>query len=211
MTNLITGRRPILYCALAIGLAACEAPHPMVGYRTVHVSELADVPAAPLGEIYVFRNGVGRSDAEPWGGGRAEGYSPLRSPHMVMWNESATPRVLRSVREIREGEAAGELSVQPSGVVVNAPVVKWPTGHHPRSGLREAVVRLKGVLRSRREALVLEVPSGAAFEVGGGEDTLRELRELRDRSGEAVIMRGRVEEDAPGRIFVTSVEIDEAG
>lgn len=113
----------------------------MVGYRTMHVPELNAVPENVTGDIYVFRNGVDRKDMAPWGGGPFhfqidvlssvpgdEGYSPLRSPHMVTWKESATPRILRSVREIRQAEAAGELAVEPTGVVVNAPVVKWPTG-----------------------------------------------------------------------------------
>lgn len=113
----------------------------MVGYRTMHVPGLADVPEGVAGAIYVFQNGIDRSGTEPWGGGPFhyqidvlgsvpgdENYSPLRIPHMVTWDESATPRVLRSVREIREAEAAGELTVERTGVVVNAPVVKWPGG-----------------------------------------------------------------------------------
>lgn len=42
---------------------------------------------------------------------------------LVIWNEAAAPRVLRSEEEILQAECAGELTIEPTDVIVNAPVV----------------------------------------------------------------------------------------
>ena len=58
-----------------------------------------------------------------------EDYTPLRTPQMVTWNESAAPRILTSLAELLEAERNGELTIGPSNVIVNAPVVRWPTDY----------------------------------------------------------------------------------
>lgn len=111
----------------------------MVGYRTLHSPRLGAVDTATVGKIYVFKNGVSREGRKPWGGGPFgyqidilgsvpgdSGYTALRNPQLVTWKEGATPRILRSVAELEEAERNGELTIEATGVIVNAPVVKWP-------------------------------------------------------------------------------------
>lgn len=114
----------------------------MIHSPVLHVPALDDmVDLDALAPIYVFRNGIDRSNAEPWGGGPFgfqidildsvpgdEDYTPLRRPNVVTWNEDADPRILESVEELMEAEEAGDLSIQRMDVVVNAPVVDWPGG-----------------------------------------------------------------------------------
>lgn len=114
----------------------------MIDYPTYHTPALADAvdldAAAP---IYVFTNGVDRSDAEPWGGGPFgyqidvldtvpgdEGYTPVRNPKMVTWNDDADPEILTSVDEIQCAEDNCRLRVMETDVAVTAPVVNWPGG-----------------------------------------------------------------------------------
>lgn len=118
----------------------------MVGYATVHSPKLGKVSPQAAGKIYVFKNGVRRKDAAPWGGGPFHyqidvldsvpgdnGYTPLRNPHMVSWKEGASPRVLRSEEEILAAERAGELTIQQTEVIVNAPIVH----PHPQGPARD--------------------------------------------------------------------------
>lgn len=112
----------------------------MIGYPTLHAPKLDKiVDLDALEAIYVFQNGIDRSDAEPWGGGPFgfqidildsvpddQAYTPLRRPHVVTWAEDADARVLRSVGELMAARDAGELEISPTDVVVTAPVVSWP-------------------------------------------------------------------------------------
>jgi len=123
----------------------------MVGYPSYHVPANAEmVNASELSKIYVFTNGVNRSDAEPWGGGPFhyqidildtvpgdEGYTSWKNPQLVTWNENATPRVLRSIEDIEEAQRNGELTIKPTDVVVNAPVVRFPGRERLASELKK--------------------------------------------------------------------------
>jgi hypothetical protein len=98
------------------------------------VPELANTPRRALADIYAFENGV-RGDG-PFGfqpdvfdsAPGDDGYSPLRALHLVSWNSDATPRVLRSARDVIAAEQAGELTIEPTDAVVNMPFVEWPGG-----------------------------------------------------------------------------------
>jgi hypothetical protein len=98
------------------------------------VPRLATVPEAALADVYVFTSGV--SGMGPMGfqidvfdsAPGDEGYSPLRSVQLVTWQEGSTPRELRSVDEIRQAAARGEVTIQHAGVVVNMPFLRWPGG-----------------------------------------------------------------------------------
>ena len=114
----------------------------MINYTVLHVPKLDDIADIDeLGNIYVFKNGVKRTEAEPWGGGPFgyqidildsvpgnDAYTPLRNPHVVTWNEDADPEILKSVEQLMAAKEAGRLSIKQTDVVVNAPVVKWPDG-----------------------------------------------------------------------------------
>lgn len=108
----------------------------MVDYPTIHVPRLGQVDPRKACKLYVFKNGVPRRDARPWGGGPFHfqidvvdsvpgdpDYTPLRSPRLVTWDEGAAPRVLKSEEEVLAAERAGELTVERTDVIVNAPIV----------------------------------------------------------------------------------------
>lgn len=112
----------------------------MINYPTFHAPKLADIAEIDaLADIYVFENGVDRSDAEPWGGGPfgyqidildsvpgEEGYTSLRHANTVSWEQEAEPEILRSIKELMTAKEAGRLTIKPTDVVVTAPVVSWP-------------------------------------------------------------------------------------
>jgi len=87
--------------------------------------------------VFVFANGVRPDDQRgPFGfqpdvfdtvPGDAD-YSPLRALNVVSWQDTREARALRSVGEIEDAQAAGELTIEQPGVVVNMPIVDWPGG-----------------------------------------------------------------------------------
>lgn len=106
----------------------------MDGPQVVHVPELAEAPSSLLANMYAFTNGIeGHGpfffqpdifDSVP--GDKA--YRPLRAINTVAWNDGADPRELRSMDELRAAEAAGELTITPTGIVANMSVLVWPDG-----------------------------------------------------------------------------------
>jgi len=114
----------------------------MINYRTVYAPKNAEaVDTAKLAKFYVFSNGIDHAGIEPWGGGPFgfqidifdsipgdEEYTSLRTPYIVTWNEDARPRILKTVDDLKKVEAAGELTIEETGVVVNVPIVRWPGG-----------------------------------------------------------------------------------
>ncbi|MEE8401598.1 MAG: hypothetical protein V3R86_05550 [Candidatus Hydrothermarchaeaceae archaeon] len=114
----------------------------MTNYRTLYAPKNAEaVDIGKLAKFYVFTNGIDHRGTLPWGGGPFgfqidifdsipgnEGYTSLRTPHLVTWNEGARPRILKSVKVLLEAEARGELNIEETGAIVNAPIVRWPGG-----------------------------------------------------------------------------------
>ncbi|MGI0012826.1 MAG: DUF7482 domain-containing protein [Nitrososphaera sp.] len=106
----------------------------MMDSPVILVPSLKDVPESSLDEVYVFTNGVGGEG--PFGFQpdvfssvpTDSDYTPLREVNLASWKDTATARELRSVEEIIDAETKGELSISSPGVVVNMPIVKWPTG-----------------------------------------------------------------------------------
>ncbi len=116
--------------------AMAEMMTMMVNFPTLHVSELMNISQEDIAKVYVFTNGIAGS--EPYGGGpfmyqidvfdsvpNQMEYSQFRIPHLVTWNDNSTPRILTSVYEILEAETNGELTIQTTENVVNAPMVVW--------------------------------------------------------------------------------------
>jgi len=108
----------------------------MINFPTLHVSELMNISQDDMAKVYVFTNGIAGSG--PYGGGpfmyqidvldsvpNQIGYSQFRVPHLVTWNENSTPRIMTSVDEILKAEANGEITIQSSDMVVNAPMIVW--------------------------------------------------------------------------------------
>jgi len=108
----------------------------MVNFPTLYVPELTNILTDDLTKVYIFTNGI--SGSGPYGGGPfffqidifdavpgQNGYSQLRNPHLVTWSENSSPRLLTSIEELLEAEANGELSIEKSDLVVNAPMIVW--------------------------------------------------------------------------------------
>ncbi|QLH07479.1 DUF7482 domain-containing protein [Nitrosopumilus ureiphilus] len=111
----------------------------MVNFPTLHVSNLKNISPEETSRVYVFTNGI--SGSGPYGGGpfmyqidvfdsipEQIEYSQFRVPHLVTWNDNSTPRLLTSVEEILQAESNGELTIQQTENVVNAPTIVWKSG-----------------------------------------------------------------------------------
>ncbi len=107
----------------------------MISSPVLTVPSLAQAPDVMLAGVYVFTNGIKgpgplkfQSDVfdNPPG---TPGYSPLRKILLVTWKDGPHPRILKSVPEVRDAEAKGELTIKDSGAVVNIPLLTWPGGH----------------------------------------------------------------------------------
>ncbi len=119
-----------------------EASDPAVAERLTEMMEspvltvpsLARVPEEALANVYVFQNGVeGRGpfrfqrdifDAPPG----SAGYTPLRRLNLVNWVRPEEARVLKSMAELQQAEARGEVRIERPGIVVNMPFLTWPGG-----------------------------------------------------------------------------------
>jgi hypothetical protein len=115
-----------------------EALAGMMGSPVITVPELARTPEEALGPVYVFTNGLrpdgprGPMGFQPDIFDSAPGdpdYTPLRRLVQLTWNNEAQPRLLTSSDEVEQAINAGELSIQRTDVVVNAPMLTWPDGH----------------------------------------------------------------------------------
>jgi len=106
----------------------------MMDSPVLYTPRLADTPETALAEVYVFENGLEgmgplgyQADVfdNPPG---SPGYSPLRRLNVVSWADPAQARQLTSDEDILTAEAAGEVSIQQPGVVINMPFVVWDGG-----------------------------------------------------------------------------------
>lgn len=106
----------------------------MKGSPVLVVPSLANAPQDMLAKVYVFKNGVsgdGPFDFQadvfdrPPG---ASGYSPLRALHFVTWKDERTARLLTSAAEVEQAASRGEIAVERTNVVINMPLLTWPSG-----------------------------------------------------------------------------------
>jgi len=108
----------------------------MINFPTLHASELQEISSEETGKIYVFTNGIPGSG--PYGGGPfmfqidifdsipgQQGYSQFRVINLVTWDDDSTPRILTSLDELLQAQTNGELSIEKSDLVVNAPMIVW--------------------------------------------------------------------------------------
>ncbi len=106
----------------------------MVRSTVLVVPGLKQAPNAILGNVFVFTNGVRGGgplgfqpdvfDSSP----KDANYSPLRQLNLVTWKEGQAVRELKSVQEVMDAEAKGELALSQPGVVINMPLLSWPGG-----------------------------------------------------------------------------------
>ncbi len=106
----------------------------MVRSTVLVVPALAQAPDSILNNVYVFANGVRGGgplgfqpdvfDATP----KDSSYSPLRRLNLVAWKDGQAARELKSLPELKDAEAKGELTISRPGVVINMPMLTWPGG-----------------------------------------------------------------------------------
>jgi hypothetical protein len=80
-------------------------------------------------DYYVFQGGAsGQFPLVSTVPGR-EDFTPAYRVHRVTWKTS--PKVLRSVEQVKDAQSSGQVEVEATQVVVNYPVVRWPDGQLP--------------------------------------------------------------------------------
>ena len=106
----------------------------MMKSPVVLVPSLANIPDELLANVYVFTNGVAGSGPfgfqadvfdNPPG---TDGYTPLRRLNVATWTDESKARELTHVDDVLAAEAAGELTIEQPGVVINMPFVVWDGG-----------------------------------------------------------------------------------
>src|SRR6185437_4129280 len=114
---------------------------------------LAKTPASAQANIYAFKNGVKGGgvlgfqpnvvDSIP---GESK-YSPLWKINIVEWKDASSATVLGSDDEIMDAFNSGKITITPTTIVVNCPIVQWdgdkegtvPAGHLKiRDGISES-------------------------------------------------------------------------
>ena len=100
----------------------------------LYAPSLADVPLESQANVYSFTNGVkggSMSGLQPSvfdNPPGTEGYTPLRRLNMVTWVDETKARELKTAAEVLDAAEAGELTIQQTGVVINAPFIVWAGG-----------------------------------------------------------------------------------
>ena len=104
---------------------------------------LAKTPPTASANIYLFKNGVegqGILGFQPQVVDSIPGdakYSPLWRVNIVEWKNSTSATILGSEDEVLSAESEGKVTVTPSHIIVNCPIVQWsgnkegtiPAGH----------------------------------------------------------------------------------
>jgi len=105
----------------------------------IYVESLSEVPIGSTAGVYVFTNGVEPDGMDTMGplGFQAdvfdsvpgdEGYSPLRRLTTVTWVEPTGATTLTSLAAVEAAEQEGLVTFEETGIVVNMPLLRWPTG-----------------------------------------------------------------------------------
>ena len=106
----------------------------MMKSPVILVPSLANVPDESLANVYVFTNGIAGSGPfgfqpdvfdNPPG---TDGYTPLRRLNLIAWADETKARELTSAADVLAAEAAGEITIEKPGVVINMPFVVWDGG-----------------------------------------------------------------------------------
>jgi hypothetical protein len=97
--------------------------------KLVWAPRIASLASGLSGAAYLISRGPSNQQvvlsSEP---GRPD-YTPAWRVHRVTW--TTAPRTLTSVADIDAASAAGEVSVEETGIVLNGAVVKWSSGEMP--------------------------------------------------------------------------------
>lgn len=106
----------------------------MMDSPVLTVPALADAPESMTSVVYVFENGVKgmgplgfQSDVFDNPPGSA-GYTPLRKITKVAWQTPENAVELKSAADVLKAADAGDVTLTPTGIVVNMPFVTWKDG-----------------------------------------------------------------------------------
>ena len=126
----------------------------MINFPTLHVPDLDEISPNDLGKVYIFTNGI--SGSGPYGGGPfffqidifdsvpgMDEYNQFRVPQLVTWNENSNPILLTSIEDLFEAEVNGELSIESTDFVVNAPIIVWTS-----DGITQTTSRIQNMFES---------------------------------------------------------------
>jgi hypothetical protein len=102
--------------------------------RVVYTPALKYAPPQSLANIYEFTNGINGSGPEGFQPNIADSqpgdnkYSPLWKVNLITWNNGTTPRELTSEEDIVNAVTNNEITIKPTGIIVNCPFVQWKDG-----------------------------------------------------------------------------------
>lgn len=78
------------------------------------------------GTMYLFSEGADGQGAVVSAEPGIEAYTPVWKINRVTWQ--GEPRLLTSVSDVTEAQAAGDIDIEETDVIMNAPIVKWSDG-----------------------------------------------------------------------------------
>ncbi|MDE1727334.1 MAG: hypothetical protein KGH89_08760 [Thaumarchaeota archaeon] len=100
-------------------------------FPVTYAPTLAKAPPSALAQFYIFKNGVKGSgelgfqptvsDSIPGD----SGYSPLWQINYVEWKDPTNATILGSDDQITDVLNQGKITVTPTNIVVNAPIIQW--------------------------------------------------------------------------------------
>ncbi len=104
---------------------------------------LTKTPPPATANIYLFKNGIkgeGLMDFQPQVVDSIPGdarYSPLWQVNIVEWKDPSSATVLGSEDDVLAAESNGKVTVEPTHIIVNCPIIQWggnnegtiPAGH----------------------------------------------------------------------------------
>lgn len=107
----------------------------MQGWRVELAPPLQNISAGILQDLYVFTNGVDGDGIYGFQGevfsntpSQESEYGALNSVIEVAWKNGQRESVLESVEDILDAHEGGRITLDDTGVVINAPQIVWPDG-----------------------------------------------------------------------------------
>ena len=100
-----------------------------LGYKVNYAPSLSSIPESAQQQGYEFLNGIKGEGAFGFQLGVAsalpedKGYSPIVKLNFVKWNDNATARELKSVRDIQNAQSDRELEISKTDILINSPAV----------------------------------------------------------------------------------------
>ncbi len=125
--------KAVLYISTeASDKGVADALTKFTGFKVTYAPTLANTPADALANIYEFKNGVKGTGPEGFQPNvvdsippQTDKYSPLWRVNFVTWKDPTKATELKSDDDISDAGKNGLVTVEPSKIVVNCPIIKW--------------------------------------------------------------------------------------